>query len=327
MKNLLKISTLFIVLGLLTSCKPNDAKPKNDAIDLALADARFTVFTKLLTDNGLVETLKTGETFTVFAPTNEAFSKVDLSTFTKDELLKLLRTHIAIRNRLLTNEIKSGIVQSPSGILYLSKNSTGIFINGSQKIISPDILASNGVIQVIDKVIVPPTKNLAETIRENSDFSELLSWFSASDSPLEERFSNLSVYGSTILAPNNAAFQELYKTTPKATLLADKIKVNEVLRLHTIVGAIFSTDFPNLLNQPVDTRNTPEFMISTTTVLAGSTGGGFTRGIYKGQYQVLFDLANGTKVKGIESGSANITGVNLYTKNGVIHTLDKVLIP
>lgn len=179
MKNSLKTISLLLILGIglfvTASCKKNDGLPAKDALDLALEDSRFSAFTKLLTDNDLLATLKAGGPSTIFIPTNEAFQKADLSKLTKSELFKLLNTHIVRNNRLLVNEIKSGVVRSPNVEIYLSKNASGVFINGSAKVISPDILAANNVIQVIDQVIFPATKSLIDIIKGNPNFSELYS--------------------------------------------------------------------------------------------------------------------------------------------------------
>ena len=131
-----------------------------------------------------------------------------------------------------------------------------------------------------------------------------------------------SVFGYTIFAPSNAAFEELYKTTPKATLLADKKTLNEILRFHMITGKIFSTDFVNI-NQPIDTQNAP--IVGDITIISGS--GITVTDSFKGQYKVILDLTNGTKIRGISSGVANITSTNLFGTNGVIHAIDKVLLP
>ena len=325
MKNLLKTITLLVILGIglfvTASCKKNNDLPAKDALDLALADSRLSTFAKLLADNGLLETLKSAESSTIFAPTNEAFQKADLSQLTKSELLKLLNTHIVRKNRLLVNEIKSGVVRSPNVEIFLSKNSSGVFINGHSKVTSPDILAATNVIHVIDKVIFPATKSIMDIIKSNPNFSELNSWISVAGNNLEANLGAPNVFGSTIFAPTNAAFEELYKTTPKATLLADNGMLNEILRFQRIGGRIFSTDFPNI-TQPINMSNTP----ITITPLGNSPGVTVTN-LFNGQYQLVLDLTNGTKIRGISSGVANVTSTNLFATNGVIHAIDKVLLP
>jgi uncharacterized surface protein with fasciclin (FAS1) repeats len=334
MKNLSKtINGLFIfgcALFLTTSsCKNNDPNFSNDAINRALLDSRFTIFSKLLADNDLVNTLNATESYTIFAPTNEAFSRVDISKLTKKELIKLLNTHIVTKRRLLANEIKSGVVKSPNVEIYLSKNTSGVYVNGISKVTVSDILASNSVIHAIDQVIIPPTKGVLETFKSNSNFSELYSLISTVEKTFEDRLINASVLGTTMLAPTDAAFEELYKTIPKANLLNDKKLLNEILFFHLISGRIFSTDFQNT-SEPVNTFMTPAF--GTPIPLSGAGTGTSQSTIVinnpsTGQYQVVFDTTNGLKVKGIKSGNANITNVNLLTTNGVIHTIDKVLLP
>jgi uncharacterized surface protein with fasciclin (FAS1) repeats len=333
MKILFKKTNWLLILGfglfLYTSCKNNDPQPNNEALKSALSDSRFSTFTKLLTDNNLLSAFNPNESYTIFAPTNDAFSKIDINKLTKKEQLKLLNTHIVTKRRFLINEIESGTIQSPYVEIYLSKTSSDVFINGTSKVISPDILASNSVIHAIDKVIIPPTENLLEKLRGNSNFSELVSLISAIDKQFEERFIYTSVFGTTILAPTNTAFEELYKTIPKATLIADKKLLNEVLFFHLISGRLFSMDFQNT-KEPVNTFNSM-FIITLTPLLSA----GFMTpqpdivitNSFKGQYQVIFDTTSGFKVRGIKSGNANITSVNELATNGVIHAIDRVLLP
>ena len=141
---------------------------------------------------------------------------------------------------------------------------------------------------------------------------------------------SLLVFGSTILAPTNEAFEELYKTTPKAALLADKKKVDEILKFHRIGRRILSNDFPDS-KQPINTDLQPGFGPPMILYGAGAPLGreeNFTiTNLFTGQYQVVFDVNNGVKVRGIRSSVANITSVDLLATNGVIHKIDKVLLP
>jgi uncharacterized surface protein with fasciclin (FAS1) repeats len=185
---------------------------------------------------------------------------------------------------------------------YLSKNSSGVFVNGNVKVTTADVPASNGVIHIIDNVIVPPSKNLVQIAQENSDFSELVSLVLAADQAVLTALSTASAGGLTVFAPTNAAFQELYKTTPKATLLLPENKglLTDVLLYHVVSGRVFSTDLPNVSGE-VPTSNSAA--------------------------KLTFDLSNGAKVKGKSSGNSNITAVNFLGTNGVIHVIDKVLMP
>ncbi|GGD83679.1 hypothetical protein GCM10011514_54670 [Emticicia aquatilis] len=303
-KALLGVSVLLsgMMLGI-SSCDTNDdAMPATkDVVDVALADSRFSTLTKLLTDNGLVSTLKGTGPFTVFAPTNDAFAKIDASKLTNAELVNILKSHV-VSGRVLAADVKSGVATSLGSSIYLSKNSTGVFINGNSQVTTADVSASNGIIHIIDNVIVPPTKSLVEIAQGDPNFSELVSLVLAADASVVTALSSASANGLTVFAPTNAAFTELYKTTPKATLLApaNKALLTSVLLYHVVPGRVFSSDLPNVSGE-VSTANTAA--------------------------KLTFDLAGGAKVKGKSSGNSNITAVNILGTNGVVHVIDKVLLP
>ncbi len=304
MRNLLKTigSTLILGVGLLVaaSCEKDETPAAKDVVDVALADTRFTTLTKLLTDNGLVSTLKGTGPFTIFAPTNDAFAKIDASKLTKDELVNVLKTHVISGSKILAADVKSGVAKGLGSEIYLSKNSTGVFINGNVKVTTADVPGSNGVIHVIDNVIVPPSKNLVQIAQGDANFSELVSLVLGADASVLSALSSASASGLTVFAPTNAAFTELYKTTPKATLLANKTLLTNVLLYHVVPSRVFSTDLPNVSGE-----------VGTANAAA----------------KLTFDLMGGAKVKGKTSGNSNITGVNILATNGVIHVIDKVLLP
>ena len=254
-----------------------------------------------MTDNGLVPTLRGAGPFTVFAPTNDAFAKFDASKYTKDQIVNILKSHV-ISGKVLAADVKSGAAPTVGSVLYLSKNSTGVFINGNSQVTTADVSASNGVIHVVNNVIVPPLKNIVEVAQGNSDFSELVSLVLAADVSVLTALSTASANGLTVFAPTNAAFTELYKTLPKATLLlpANKKTLTDVLLYHVISGRVFSSDLPNVSGD-------------VATVLP--TG------------KISFDLMSGAKVKSAKNGNSNITTVNILATNGVVHVIDKVLLP
>ena len=289
-----------LLLGVISCGKVVVIKEK-DVVETAISDSRFTTLTKLLTDNGLVSTLKGSGPFTVFAPTNDAFAKIDASKLTNAELVNILKSHV-VSGKVLAADVKSGVVTSLGSPIYLSKNSTGVFINGNSQVTTADVSASNGVIHVIDNVIVPPTKNLVEIAQANSSFTELVSLVLAADASVLTALSTASANGLTVFAPTNAAFTELYQAIPKATLLApaNKALLTSVLLYHVVPGRVFSSDLPNVSGE-VGTANTAA--------------------------KLTFDLMGGAKVKGKTSGNSNITAVNILGTNGIIHVIDKVLLP
>ncbi|AFK01534.1 beta-Ig-H3/fasciclin [Emticicia oligotrophica DSM 17448] len=302
-KALLGVSFLVSSLAFtVMSCDETKETPAaKDVVDVALSDSRFSTLTKLLTDNGLISTLKGSGPFTVFAPTNDAFAKIDASKLSKDELVNILKSHV-LSGKVMATDVKSGVANSLGSSIYLSKNSTGVFINGNSQVTTADVSASNGVIHIIDNVIVPPTKNLVEIAQSNADFTELVSLVLAADASVLTALASASNDGLTVFAPTNAAFNELYKTIPKATLLAPENKglLTSVLLYHVVPGRVFSSDLPN---------------VSGEVGTANSTA------------KIAFELGGGAKVKGKTSGNSNIVAANILATNGVIHVIDKVLLP
>jgi len=298
---------LFTVITMsFTSCGDDEeVVTPSTIVDVALADAQFSTLTSALTKAELVSALQGTGPFTVFAPNNAAFTKAGITSLdglSKDALTPILTSHV-LNGKVLAADVKSGGVSTlnTNNNIYLSVNSTGVYINGNIKVIATDVDASNGVIHVIDNVIIPPTNSLVQIAATTEDFSELTSLVLAADPAVAAALTAASTTGLTVFAPTNAAFTELYKTIPKATLLdpSNKQLLTDVLLYHVVSGRVFSTDLPNVTGQ-VATVNTEK---------------------------ISFDLTNGAKVVGKSSGNANITAANVLATNGVIHVIDKVLLP
>jgi len=295
----------------IVSCSDDDDDtPQTPAVGnivaVASADAQFSTLVAALTKAELVSTLQGSGPFTVFAPNNAAFSKAGITSLdglTKDALTHILTSHV-LSGEVKAADVKSGAAKTvnTNNDIYLSKNADGVFINGNIKVIATDVDASNGVVHVIDNVIVPPTKSLVQVAQGNADFSELVSLVLAADPAVATALSTASANGLTVFAPTNAAFTELYKTMPKATLLdpANKTLLTNVLLYHVVPGRVFSTDLPNISGE----------------VATANTNGKLT-----------FNLSGGAKVVGKTSGSSNITSANILATNGVVHVIDKVLMP
>jgi uncharacterized surface protein with fasciclin (FAS1) repeats len=144
-----------------------------DIIDTAVGAGNFTTLAKLLTDAGLVETLKGEGPFTVFAPTDEAFAKVDAATLDAlaadpEALAKVLTYHV-VAGKVLSSDITPGAVASVAGPeLTITVDGETIKVNDAT-ITTADIEASNGVIHVIDTVLLPPTE---EATAESTEATE-----------------------------------------------------------------------------------------------------------------------------------------------------------
>jgi uncharacterized surface protein with fasciclin (FAS1) repeats len=133
-----------------------------DIVDTAVAAGSFKTLAKLLTDAGLVETLKGAGPFTVFAPTDEAFAKVPKATLDalaadKAKLKAVLTYHVVAGKHLAADVVKMKEVKTVEGHSAKISTAGGAKIDAAT-IVKTDVMASNGVIHVIDAVILPPAK-------------------------------------------------------------------------------------------------------------------------------------------------------------------------
>ena len=146
---------------------PNAASPAptaaaKDIVAIASGDAQFKTLTKALGSAGLVTTLQGKGPFTVFAPTDAAFAALPKGTVedllkpaNKAKLTKILTYHV-VPGSVVSTSLKSGDVKSVEGSSLKVAVSTGKVTVGGANVVKADIKASNGVIHVIDKVLMPP---------------------------------------------------------------------------------------------------------------------------------------------------------------------------
>ena len=130
-------------------------------VDIASAGADFSTLVAALSAAGLVETLQGPGPFTVFAPTNEAFAALPAGVLdklllpeNKDTLAKILTYHV-VPGQVLAADVTDGDVATVEGQTVALSTADGVTVNGA-KVITADVMGSNGVIHVIDAVILPP---------------------------------------------------------------------------------------------------------------------------------------------------------------------------
>ncbi|MGD2048018.1 MAG: fasciclin domain-containing protein [Chloroflexota bacterium] len=159
------VGTLLVVVMVLILAVPvvSADMHENTIVDIAVADGRFTTLVAAVTYTGLAEALSGGE-WTVFAPTDAAFAKLDLNAdnideaFSEEELTEILLYH-ALDSRVDSAAAfgSLGDITMANGKLAGLKAFEGdLYVNDDSKVIIPDIFASNGVIHVVDTVILPP---------------------------------------------------------------------------------------------------------------------------------------------------------------------------
>ena len=161
-----KLSMLFAGAAMIALAAPRAAQAQDkDIVETAVAAGSFKTLAKLLGDAGLVETLKGPGPFTVFAPTDEAFAKVPAATLEalgkdKAKLKSVLLYHVVSGKVMAADAVKL----NGKGAKTVEGSEAKIMVMGSKvminqaNIVKTDIVAKNGVIHVIDAVILPPAK-------------------------------------------------------------------------------------------------------------------------------------------------------------------------
>ena len=157
----MKLASFALIIGVLASALPTAAKAK-DIVDTAVSAGSFKTLTAALQAAGLVDALKGPGPYTVFAPTDEAFNKLPAGTVesllkpeNKEKLKAILLYHVVSGDVPSSRAVKLTSAKSLEGKdLAISVENGGVRINNA-KVVKADVHASNGVIHVIDSVLIP----------------------------------------------------------------------------------------------------------------------------------------------------------------------------
>lgn len=147
----------------LAAAVPATAAPEKNLVQTAVAAGQFKTLTSLVQQAGLAGTLSGKGRYTVFAPTDAAFAKVPKSTLKalakdKAKLRSVLLYHVVKGNVTAARVVKLTSATTLAGPkINIQVRGGSLFLNGSTKVVKTDVLASNGTIHVINKVLLPPT--------------------------------------------------------------------------------------------------------------------------------------------------------------------------
>jgi uncharacterized surface protein with fasciclin (FAS1) repeats len=276
-------------------------------VALAQSNPNLSILVEAVVAADLQGTLAGTGPFTVFAPTNAAFaalltelgiSKADL--LANKPLLTAVLTYHVLPARVLKSGVPLGkaITTVQGGIFKIDQVGSDLVItdgrNRTAKITATDIAAANGVVHVIDRVILPADKNIVETALALPDFSILVEAVVAAN--LQGTLSGAGPF--TVFAPTNAAFADLLTElgVSKADLLADTALLTKVLTYHVLAGRVLKADVvPG--TQPA--------------TVEGET----------------FSIDSSLVVTDKRMRTAHIVATDVLTSNGVIHVLDQVILP
>ena len=299
------LSAAALITGLVftASCKKDDAPPAtpNTVINVATTNG-FTTLVSAVGTAGLTATLNGTGPFTVFAPTNAAFSAITAPT-DPTALGNILKYHVLsgkILSSALPTSYASGVATLNGDSVYVKRFPSGnAYVNGV-KVETANVDASNGVVHVIGTVLLPPAANIVAVAQSDTSFKLLVQAVVKCGLA-----SALAAPGSlTVFAPTNAAFRAAgFDSTAIANASAGTIStLTNVLSYHVVPVRAFSADLV-------------EGLTTAPTLLSGKT--------------LSFSVSGGAKVTGSGNGgnASNITKVNIVARNGVVHVIDRVLLP
>jgi transforming growth factor-beta-induced protein len=302
MKNFRFIPALLIATALFAACSNEEEVPvivSNNIVDVAQEAGSFSILLEAAQKAGLANFLATEDDLTVFAPTDAAFTALlsDLGVSSLDDipaadLAQILSYHV-IGSEVRSTDLITGYVPtlasfSGNNISMYVMVGDDVTINGSTSVTTADVQADNGVIHVVDKVILPPS--VVDFALANENFTTLVQAVLKAD--LVGALSSAGPF--TIFAPTNDAFDALFDQLGISgvdDLTAEQLA--PILTYHVVPGNIVSTD---LSNGQVGTLN------------EGSS--------------LTVDLSNGVMINESKVIAADIQGTN-----GVIHVIDQVLLP
>jgi len=295
-----------------TSCSsdsdPVSTIPTDYSISgLASKNSNLTLLVKALKKANLYQTLQTG-TYTVFAPSNDAFNQAG---YTSDVIDNLTASEIPALKEILLNHVVSGSVASTAlsdntyiktlakGAasntntlsMYVAISGGTVTLNGGAQVTTANIQATNGIIHLVDEVITLPT--IVTFAASNPNFSTLAGLLT--NQGLIPTLQGTSGSPFTVFAPTNSAFTTFESQNPGVLASLTSAQVTDVLTYHVVGGAnVLSTGIPTT---PITTLQGDTFSIAGT---------------------VITDQAN---------RQTNIVAVDVQAANGVIHVINNVLLP
>jgi uncharacterized surface protein with fasciclin (FAS1) repeats len=298
------------------ACKDDDEPAQSNIVQLAQANPNLKILVDAVIHAGLAETLSGTTEFTVFAPTDAAFTTLlGQLGVTRIEQVDARVVEAILLYHVIPGEVKAAAINtgyvkslSPFGTtgsnlsLYVEKSGAGVKVNGGVNVATADVDASNGVVHVVDKVITLP--NVVNHALNNPNFSTLVAALTRADL-LVDYVGILSAASGdnvpyTVFAPTNAAFTAFLSEFGYANLNAVPAEaLNKVLQYHVVIKA---------------------------NVLAASLTEGQQVTTFEGQ-KFTIGLAGGAQITDARARKAKIVVTDVQGTNGVVHAIDKVIMP
>lgn len=311
------IAASLMIMTALSSCSDDDNPETSTGTitTVVTGNADFSLLEEAVLKANLQTTLNGTGPFTVFAPNNAAFaasgiSSATINSLTPAQVSSILLYH-TIGSRIAAADVPAGpnakVVTAGGDSVFVTRKASGVYVNGVM-VTQADIQATNGVIHRINRVLLPPAGDIVTVAQAPGSGLDSLAKavVRAATSPGGDPALLTALQNSTltVFAPTNNAFTQLLgalsltdiNQVPLPTLLA-------VLRYHVVGGRAFSSDLMNGSLAMLAGGN-------TTVNLAGGTGGG----------PAITGSGNG-------GAAANIVATDIMARNGVVHVIDRVLLP
>jgi len=301
------IQLLLVSLSVfLFSCADETTLKPKTATDLIIEDSNFSTFYAAIKHAEMVDALKSGN-FTVFAPNNEAFENsgypgvAGITSLSKDSVRNIIAYHIIpgkiLKSDAIVQQENSQYMTQAVDDIYVSRYDSILYVNGA-KIIRSDVNIDNGVLHVIDHVLSPPRKNIFQELFSSPRFSFLTAAIVRASSPVMNLLNSpTGVY--TLFAADNEAFARSGYATVESIEAENPEKLANLLQYNIVVGRLFTGSILGDKITPVKGTN------------------------------ILVTTNNGIKLTGSgNSGQPSlIIEPNQTAKNGVIHVVDRLLLP
>jgi uncharacterized surface protein with fasciclin (FAS1) repeats len=286
------------MLALVQGQRMAEAAEAKDIVTTAVEAGSFKTLAAAVKAAGLVETLQSKGPFTVFAPTDDAFAKLPAGTVetllkpeNKAQLIAVLTYHVVPGKVMAADVVKLKAAGTVNGQRVDIKVGDGKVTVDQANVVATDIVCTNGVIHVIDQVILPSFDNIPAMAAKAGTFKTLLA--AAKAAGLVEALSGDQPL--TVFAPTDEAFDKLPAGTVANLLKPEnKGQLAAILKFHVVAGRVYSTD----LLKAKEAKTLNGAMLHAT-------------------------VTNGAaKVNG-----AGLVATDLDASNGVIHVIDTVLLP
>ncbi len=270
----------------------------DDIVSVAAGAGKFTTLLAAAEAAGLVDALRSTGPITVFAPTDDAFSKLPPGTVesllrpeNRAALAGILTYHV-VPGAIPASRVArlSGATTLNGQRIEFTRGTDGVRVDGAA-VIAADIEASNGIIHVIDRVILPADGTVVAIASKAGTFGTLLA--AAKAAGLADALAGEGPF--TVLAPTDEAFAKLPAGTVESLLKPEnKDKLASILKYHVIPGRVYAAQ---------------ALALGAAATLQGN--------------EVVFDLANGSLI----ADGVRVVRTDIDASNGVIHVIDAVILP